>query len=398
MAGAVSPYETAKGRRYRVRWRNAEHVQVERKGFATKKDATLYLASVEVAVARGEYVAPAAAKQTVGTLAPAWLESKRLALKPSTFRTMAAAWQKYVEPRWGSVELGAVTTTAVRLWAGQLAAGTAQTDRTLGKLVDEVEARPKSRTHVERCIGVLAGILDDAVSDQRIAANRARGLHLGMSKVPKRRRYLSHAEVSRLAAAAGTPEHSTIVLLLAYCGLRWGELVGLRVRDVNLLRHRLEIRQNAVRVGAVVHVGTPKSRAGQRQVPFPSILDKPLARQLQGRGPDDLLFSGADGDFIVAPKVSKGSSSWYLAAQQRAGIERLTIHDLRHTAASLAISAGANAKVVQRMLGHASAAMTLDTYADLFEDDLDAVAKLLSERAAQESVGDLWAAASSAAK
>lgn len=60
------------------------------------------------------------------------------------------------------------------------------------------------------------------------------------------------------------------------------------------------------------------------------------------------------------------------------GIKPGTVHDLRHTAASLAISAGANVKAVQRMLGHASAAMTLDTYADLFDDDLDYVAQALS--------------------
>jgi len=61
---------------------------------------------------------------------------------------------------------------------------------------------------------------------------------------------------------------------------------------------------------------------------------------------------------------------------------RVTAHDLRHTAASLAIHAGANPKVVQRMLGHSSAAMTLDVYADLFDSDLDSVA---------ESVGKMWA-------
>lgn len=55
----------------------------------------------------------------------------------------------------------------------------------------------------------------------------------------------------------------------------------------------------------------------------------------------------------------------------------MTIHDLRHTAASLAVSSGANVRAVQRMLGHASAAMTLDTYADLFDDDLDAVSVAL---------------------
>lgn len=65
---------------------------------------------------------------------------------------------------------------------------------------------------------------------------------------------------------------------------------------------------------------------------------------------------------------------------------RLTIHDLRHTAASLAVSAGANVKSVQRMLGHASAAMTLDVYADMFDDDLDAVAVALNDGAAKSVV------------
>lgn len=74
-------------------------------------------------------------------------------------------------------------------------------------------------------------------------------------------------------------------------------------------------------------------------------------------------------------------SNWrrtvFAPAVTRCGLEPLTPHDLRHTAASLAIQAGANVKVVQRMLGHASAAMTLDVYAGLFESDLESVASLL---------------------
>ena len=66
-------------------------------------------------------------------------------------------------------------------------------------------------------------------------------------------------------------------------------------------------------------------------------------------------------------------------------------HDLRHTAASLAVSSGANVKAVQRMLGHAGAAMTLDVYADLFDDDLDAVAVALNQGAAGSDVGKPWA-------
>jgi integrase len=69
--------------------------------------------------------------------------------------------------------------------------------------------------------------------------------------------------------------------------------------------------------------------------------------------------------------------SWFDAAAAAIDEPGLTPHELRHTAASLAVSAGANVKAVQRMLGHASAAMTLDRYADLFDDDLDAVADRL---------------------
>jgi integrase len=69
----------------------------------------------------------------------------------------------------------------------------------------------------------------------------------------------------------------------------------------------------------------------------------------------------------------------------------MTLHDLRHTAASLAISAGANVKAVQRMLGHASAAMTLDTYSDLFDDDLNDVSDRLDAAYEKAVVGKLWA-------
>ncbi len=82
---------------------------------------------------------------------------------------------------------------------------------------------------------------------------------------------------------------------------------------------------------------------------------------------------------------------WFDKAVTASGVPRTTPHDLRHTAASLAVSAGANVKAVQKMLGHASAAMTLDIYADPFDDDLEAVATALDEARAGESVGKMWA-------
>jgi integrase len=91
----------------------------------------------------------------------------------------------------------------------------------------------------------------------------------------------------------------------------------------------------------------------------------------------DLVFPAAGGGYLQAPKVGEDSRSWFDAALRKADLPRITPHDLRHTAASLAVSVGANVKAVQRMLGHSSAAMTLDVYTDLFDDDLDAVAEAL---------------------
>ncbi|MGC5222486.1 tyrosine-type recombinase/integrase [Micromonospora sp. DT81.3] len=95
------------------------------------------------------------------------------------------------------------------------------------------------------------------------------------------------------------------------------------------------------------------------------ILQEPIARLCEGKPRDALLFGGGL-DYLQRPRSSGKSRSWFVTALDDAGLERMTVHDLRHTAASLAISSGANVKAVQRMLGHASAAMTLDVYADLF--------------------------------
>jgi integrase len=108
-----------------------------------------------------------------------------------------------------------------------------------------------------------------------------------------------------------------------------------------------------------------------------------IAESCQGNGRDDLIWSTAAGGYLAPP----GVGSWLSGAVARCQkadptFSRVTAHALRHTAASLAIHAGAHPKVVQRMLGHASAAMTLDVYADLFDSDLDMVA---------ESVGKMWA-------
>jgi integrase len=114
-------------------------------------------------------------------------------------------------------------------------------------------------------------------------------------------------------------------------------------------------------------------------VPVPRFLVDDLTEHLTDKAPDDLVFTSSKGAVL---RVRGARRAWFDRAVRLAGMpEGFHPHELRHTAASLAVSAGANVKAVQRMLGHAKASMTLDVYADLFDDDLEAVADRLDELA-----------------
>jgi integrase len=348
----------------------------------------LFLASVEVAKAKGEFVDVSAGRLTIGDLGREWFAAKASGMKPSSYRAIETGWRVYVEPRWGSTRVGEVLHSDVRTWVSQLGDGTAITDRSPKRRVSQFEARPKSATTVLRAYGILAALLDVAVRDRRISSNPARGLDNLPRKLTREHRYLDHEQVRALADAAG-PDHGALVMVLAYCGLRWGEASALRVRDLDMLRRRINVRENAVLVDRSIMVGSPKSHE-RRSVPFPAMLDLPLAKACEGKGRDDLVFAAPAGGYQRRPNTSDGTTSWFIRALAASGLERMTVHDLRHTTASLAVSAGANVKAVQRMLGHKSAAMTLDTYADLFDDDLDAVATAMGNAAASADVSKMW--------
>jgi integrase len=377
--GSIEAYETTNGRRYRVRYRTPDRRQTDKRGFTRKRDAELFLANVEVSKARGEFIEASAQQATVSELGTAWM-ANQAHLKPSSLEPLRIAWRLYVEPQWGSTRVGAIRHSDVQAWVTQLTAGTAKSLHTF--------PGPRGDTTVKRCHGILAGILDAAVRDRRIASNPARGVDLPR-KVKRPHPYLTHQQVDLVAREAKA--HETLVLTLAYTGLRWGEATALRVQDVDMLRQRLKVARNAVRVGGRIILGTPKSHEA-RSVPFPSFLVDAIARSCAGKRPEQLVFG--TGDAHLQQPTAKGG--WYVAALRRArlvdeSLPQPTVHDLRHTAASLAVSSGAHVKAVQRMLGHASAAMTLDTYADLFDDDLDAVAESLDVARSAAMVGRMWA-------
>lgn len=342
--------------RYRVIYRDNTNKQVWKSGFTRKYDAERYLREKETAKDRGEYIDPADARVTVKTLGEEWLKTRKSVMKPSAFRSLDSAWRIHVVDQWGSREVGSLKSSEVQAWVSEL-------------------SEKRSATTVLRCHGVLAGILDAAMKDLRITRNVARDLALPRKR-SKGKTYLSHEQVASLAEESLYPD---LVLFLAYTGLRWGEATGLRVKHVDRVRRRVSVEENAVMVGGHIEVGTPKTHE-VRSVPYPAFLESAVDAAVEGKRQSELLF----GDGKIHMRLPNSVRGWFTGAVERLQAKdddfpRVTPHDLRHTAASLAISAGANVKAVQRMLGHASAAMTLDVYGDLFEDDLDGVADALDQ-------------------
>jgi integrase len=353
--------QTVPGTRHGIglRWR-ARYVDDEgherSKQFARKVDAQRWLDNeITAKLATGTYVAPEAGKVTVRAVYKSWAAAQGH-ITPRTAAIRQGAWTNRVEPVWGDVAVVDVKPSSVRAWVAKMAS-----DETTGPAT------------IENAFGVLRQVMGAALEDNRIPRNPCLGVQL-----PKRqhadRGYLTHAQVGALAAAVEClPE---VVRFLAYTGLRWGEMAALRVGDFDMLRRRVNVSRSVTEFNGLLW-STPKSWE-RRSVPFPASLADELSALMVGKDRDDLVFMNTSGNVLRGSNYRKLFAAAVGKCQKADdSFPTVTPHDLRHTAASLAVSAGANVKAVQRMLGHAKASMTLDVYADLFDDDLDGVAARL---------------------
>ena len=333
-----------------ARWRDPSGTQ-RKKSFARKVEAQRLLDQLQAELHQGRYIDPSGGKALLSTYAQRWLGSLTH-LKPSTLKRYRGIVQTHIVPAWSGRQIGKITPGDVSAWIAALVAD---------------GLRPGSVRQTHR---VLSLILDMAVSDGRIGGNPAHGVRLPR-QVRTEPMYLSAEQVSALAQAAGP--HELTILSLAFTGLRFGELAALKVRRFDPERRRLNVVESVTEVGSELAWTTPKTHQ-TRSVPVPVQLAVAIEERCRGKQPDEPIFPSPLGKTL---RLSNWRKIVFNPACQAAGLECLRPHDLRHTAASLAIRSGANVKVVQQMLGHASAAMTLDVYAGLFADDLDAVADRL---------------------
>lgn len=356
-----------KGSRWQAVWTEAGRER--KKSFRTKDAAKAHLTHVDHNQRSGTYVSKDLGRVYIGDLLGPWFDSL-VHLKPSTLATTRTDIAATIRPYWGERVLADITRADVQTWV----AGMTKAPRT-----------------VETIYGRFRNFLNWCISEGRLQVNPATGVNL-----PKGRKrehiYLTVDQVRALAQAIGKRDED-LIWFLATTGLRFGEAAELRGRDIDLRRQRIRVARSVTEADGKMVVGPPKN-GEPRDVPLTSFMLERLRDRVKGLGRDVLVFPTERGKWM---RSNNFKARTYDPAVAAAGLPLdLWVHDLRHTAASLAVHSGASVKSVQRMLGHASAALTLDIYAGLFDQELSDVAARMDNLLAPKLVTGLSESSQSA--
>lgn len=337
--------------RWRARYRTPDGDHRSRT-FPRRIDAEQYLASIVTAKVRGEWFDPSRSSVTVESWANEWLTT-RTDLKPSSLARVESVTRTHVIPTFGKRQLGTISNAEIRTWVGKL----------MGSRL--------SASTTRKCVFALRQMLDAAIADKRLSVNPALSVPLPAERA-KEQRFLDRDELGTLLEVFD-PRYRAVVLLGAYAGLRWGELMGLRRSRVDVLRSRITVAETGTEVAGRLIFGEPKTDKSRRVVPVPRSIMAELNQHLMenvGPGPDALVIATKTGSPFR--RASFGRDFWE-PALKRAGLEGLRVHDLRHTFCSLLISSGADPKQVSVWAGHASTAFTLDRYTHVYDAQADDV-------------------------
>lgn len=354
---------TKRGASYQVKWREPGRGW-KSETFAKKAHADKKKRDVETQLDAGTYLTASRGEVKVSEWVQQQLDS-RTDLASSTRTRTQGIIDSHIAPKWSSTGLKSVEHGDIQAWVKDLLQGL-------------------SVRSVKKVVNVLSSAFDAAIRDRRVSNNPCAGLRYP-KVAPKAKIFLSAAQVGQLANATFDDRQRLIVYTLAYTGLRWGELAGLRVQDFDALRRRFNVEQTIVESGGHVEIKPPKDNE-IRSVPVPAFLVEMIAEHVVGLDAGDLILTAARG----GPLRNRNERRWFNQAAEEIGIQELTPHGLRHTAASMAISAGASVLSVQRMLGHSSPTVTLNVYSSLFEDDLDEVAERLDTMRRESDVPILF--------
>ena len=327
--------------RYRARYVGPDGRRRSKVFGTVKADAWAWLATQQADLVRKAWRAPEAGRRTVGAYAVDYL--RRDDLRESTRALYDGLWRLHLADHWESMPVGDVTPAKVRTW-------------------HTGAARSTGPTALAQAYRLLRSILGVAVADEVIAANPCRLRNAGTPKAARPSRALTAAEArllaDQLAADRRTERYRTLVLVLAFGGLRFGEATALRRQDVSADGARLTVSRSVRYVDGRWLIGDPKTDAGRRTVSLPASVAAALVDHLDRfvpEGPDALVFGTSAGSFLH----SANFGVVFRRAVERAGLPPVRPHELRHTGATLAAATGATTKELMRRLGHSSSAAAL---------------------------------------
>jgi integrase len=305
--------------------------------FDTKGDAEAWLTDERRIIAANLWTPPklrralaeANRPPTFAAYSAVWLQDREL--KPRTRQHYHALLDHQLKP-WDLVPITDIRPEMVRDWYTTLNA-----------------KHPTTRAHA---YGLLRAILSTATSDGLLQANPCHIRGAGTTKRVSKTKPLSLPELTELVAAMPA-KYRPMTLLAAWCALRFGELVELRRKDIDLKAGVIRVRRGAVRADGKVIIGTPKSEAGIRDVAIPPhlipMLKEHLSQNITG-GKEGLLFPARSGGTLAPSTLYKA----FYPARAKAGRPDLRWHDLRHTGAVLAAATGATLAELMSRLGHST--------------------------------------------
>jgi integrase len=308
------------------------------RSFPTKEQAELHFATVQLQRARGELRPPA--RITFGEALDEWLrhgEHER-SLKPSTVRDYKSAAERWLRPAFGTLRLEQVTAPVIEEWRGRMMA------RTKERL---------PRRQAAKVTAILHGVFERARKAYGFPRNPVDDVERLEVAYSGRFDFYSPEEVRSLVRAATSDQDAAIFLTASFTGLRLGEVLALRVRNLDFTAEAIRVEENLV----ARELGTPKS-GRMRSVPMVPDVAQALARLLQRdrfTADEDVVFCGEEGGHLDASALRRR----FKAARDKAELRPLRFHDLRHTFGSLAARKAESPRELQDWMGHADVKTTM---------------------------------------
>lgn len=321
--------------------------------FKTKADAQAWLALQQTQMLAGSWTDPALGRRKLGEYGSQWIAEHRLSSR--TRDLYAGLFRLHIEPFLGHLPLDQITPEAVRSWRARL--------RDSGR----------SESTAAKGYRLLRAILNTAVDDGRIARNPCR-IKGADQENPPERPVATVPEVFLLADTIG-PTYRAFVLTAALASLRWGELVALRRRDIDLNAGLIFVRRSLVERGGSLEIALPKNNRN-RTVALPAVLVDELELHLRrvDADPDASVFTGERGG-VPRRGNWRANVRWKDAVKAAGLAEGFRFHDLRHTGNHLAAQTGASTRELMQRMGHSTVRAAM-----IYQHATDARSRHLADR------------------